>query len=79
MWLLGLAAFALTVAESIVYVKQTKAVVAGSAVKAANWATAFEALLFFDVLLIVHSWWFLPPILAGAWLGMYWTVKQRDQ
>lgn len=46
--------------------------------KAANWAGAFELVLFVDILVIVHEGpSVLIPILAGAWLGKFYACEAR--
>jgi hypothetical protein len=46
--------------------------------RSANWAAAFELVLFVDILLLVkEGWMVLPPILAGAWWGKYHALERR--
>lgn len=88
MWptiLLGAGVFLLTVAETVVSTWEgredrlsTSSRYNRHSIRAANWATVFEVLLLVDVLALVHD----PlkmffPIVAGAWIGKYWSVEKR--
>lgn len=83
--LLGIGAFALTFAETIVSTWEGKAdrqsdtaTTNHFSLKAAHWAAVFETLLLVDVVLVVYEpVLFAPPIIAAAWLGKYWAVERR--
>lgn len=83
--LLGIGAFALTFAETIVSTWEGKAdrqadtaTTKRFSLKAAHWAAVFEMLLLVDVVLVVYEpVLFAPPIIAAAWLGKYWAVERR--
>ncbi len=73
--LLWIAAFVLTFCENAVGLKYNKESIHGSDVSVSNWGTLHDALLLVDMLFIVADAWLLIPILAGSWLGTYWSAK----
>jgi hypothetical protein len=68
------AAFVITYTEVGILARQQLAVTSFQRVAAANWAVALELVLCLDIWLLVHHWWLIPPILVGAWVGMYANV-----
>lgn len=76
--LLGLLAFLLTAAESYVVIRGRQATAARRAAHAANWDVALELLLFVDIVLIIEARWIIVPIVFGAWLGTYLSVKHSQ-
>lgn len=45
---------------------------------AANWAVAFEIVLFLDLWILVKEGLpILIPISAGAWIGKFWALERR--
>ena len=69
-------AFVLTYLECSVGARYTRCVADGVRVQAAHWGTVFEALLLVDIWFITTSKWLAIPILMGAWLGIYRTVRR---
>jgi hypothetical protein len=74
-WLLVVLAFTLTAAEAWVCTRRMQSLVRGRAAITANWDTLFEALLFVDLLLIIEDRRLIVPILVGAWLGSYYSIR----
>jgi len=83
--LLWLAVFGITVAETLIATwesradrRSTTARTNSWSLRSSHWAAAFELVLFLDVWLIVTEGWpIIFPILAGAWLGKFWSLERR--
>lgn len=83
--LFGAAAFLLTFIETVVSTKEGRADRQATSCKdnrfskqAAHWAGVFEALLLVDMILLYKEpGWVFLPIVAGAWIGKYWSVERR--
>lgn len=83
--LLGVLAFLLTFAETIVATWEGRSDRLSTSSRSnhhskvsAAWAGVFEALLLVDVVLVVHEpLLFSPPIIVAAILGKYWSLEQR--
>jgi hypothetical protein len=83
--LLWIAVFAITVAETLIATwegradrRSTTARTNKWSLRSSHWAALFELVLFLDVYLIVtEGWHVIFPILAGAWLGKYWSLERR--
>jgi hypothetical protein len=61
----------ITVAETFLGTRQTRAIIEGRVIHAANWAALFEFVLVVDIWLLVSERWLVVPIVAGAWWGVY--------
>lgn len=58
--------------------KSTTAKTMRYSVIAANWAVAFEIVLFMDLWILVKEGLpILIPISAGAWIGKFWALEHR--
>jgi hypothetical protein len=74
-YVLAVLAFAVMAVEAFIWARKARAVIGGQPVRAANWDAAFQAVVLFNVWLVVHRWWLAVPIVAGAWVGMYAGVR----
>lgn len=74
--LLGVGAFAITVAETYLGTKQTRAISESRIFHAAHWAALFELVLVLDVWFIVEARWLVAPIVVGAWCGVILTKRR---
>ena len=73
-------AFFLSAIEEGVAARRTQAIVAKKPFRAANWSSAFDAVLFVDFMLLVTGGWsFIVPICAGSWLGSWYSVHSSKE
>lgn len=83
MWVLvAIAAFGITFAEAWITTRGTQAVMRArddpsprNCHRGAAWDTLFEVVLFVDVLIVVGYRWSVIPIVIGAYLGTYLSLR----
>jgi hypothetical protein len=74
---LGLAAFAVTWVEAAIGTRQLRATVRGDAWRAAHWGALFEFVLLLDIWFLIHAYWLAVPVILGAWLGVFYSVRTQ--
>lgn len=82
---LGAAIFVITAAETIVQTfegradrQSTYATHNRFSLRAASWATVFEAILFADIFTIARQGgWLILPVLVAAYTSKYWVLERR--
>jgi hypothetical protein len=74
MWLL---AFWITLAERELATRCTQAIRDRQPVVGANYSALFELVLCIDVWFLVTDYWLGIPIVVGAWIGGYHSIKRE--
>lgn len=78
---LALAVLLLSFIEETVATRRTQAIQRHAAHPAGAWSALFDALLYFDVIVVVatQKWWLVVPVCVGSYAGNWWAVKHRPK
>lgn len=76
LWLL---AFGITFAEEAIAVRRTQATTAHRPIAGANWSALFEFTLLIDIWFLLTDKWLGIPIVLGAWIGAYISIRRAPK
>lgn len=76
---LVLLAFGITFLEEAIATRRTQATTARRPVAGANWSALFEFTLLVDVWFLMTDYWLAIPIVLGAWIGAYTSIRRTPQ
>lgn len=76
-WVLALAAYGITFAESVIHMRSLRAFNAGRRLQTASWEALFDIVLIVDTWLVVHELWLIVPIAVASFHGSWYAFPGR--